>query len=424
MAWPPSLRLHVTRARYTARRRRAGPGGSVTPAIGKGGIAMADSEHSSQPSGRSGPLRDVRIVEIGGIGAGPFGAMVLADMGADVVRVDRPGTRPEDPLMGGRGKRSVVADLKSPAGRELVLDLVRQADGLIEAFRPGVAERLGIGPEDCARVNDRLVYGRATGWGQEGPWNQMAGHDINYIALSGVLGLVGRAGEAPLPPLNLVGDFGGGGLLLAFGMVCALLEARSSGQGQVVDGAMVDGSALLATMIYEMAATGSWREERGTNALDGGSPYYDTYETADGKWVAVGAMERQFFAAFTELIGIAGPDLPRQSDRSRWPELRDRIAAAIKQRTRDEWTEAAGGTDTCLVPVLSLSEVASHPHNAARGTFVTIDGVLQPAPAPRFSKTPAGLPEPPPVPGADLRAVLDDWGIEASVHERLLTPGL
>jgi alpha-methylacyl-CoA racemase len=311
----------------------------------------------------------------------------------------------------GRNRRSIAIDLKAEEGLSLLLDLVGRADGVIEAFRPGVAERLGFGPEACLARRPQLIYGRATGWGQEGPWRMMAGHDINYIALSGVLSMVGRPGEAPVPPLNLVGDFGGGGMMLAFGMVCAMLEARISGVGQVVDGAMVDGSALLATMFFEMVERGMWSEERGTNALDGGAPYYDSYETADAKWVAVGAVEPQFWAAFVELLGIGGPDLPDQMNQATWPELRARIAEAINTRTRDEWAELAGGTDTCLTPILTPREVLDHPHNRERQSFVMVGDSLQPAPAPRFSRTAPAAPTPPPATGADAHSILADWGL-------------
>ncbi len=372
------------------------------------------------PTTGGGPLTGVRVVEIAGLGAGPFCAMMLADMGADVVRVDRPGGSGDGGILG-RNRRSVEIDLKSDPGRALLLDLVCRADGLIEAFRPGVAERLGFGPEVCHAVRPVLVYGRATGWGQEGPWSAMAGHDINYIALSGVLSMVGPRGGPPVPPLNLVGDFGGGGLLLAFGMVCALLEARASGVGQVVDGAMVDGSALLATMFFEMTARGRWSEDRGTNALDGGAPYYDTYETSDGKWVAVGAVESQFWTAFVDLVGIAGPDLPDPADRAAWPRLRERIAAAIATRTRDEWDALAAGTDTCLAPILTPSEAPEHPHNLQREGFVLVGEARQPAPAPRFSRTVPRRPRPAPLSGSDARNVLADWGFtddETAAYER------
>jgi len=375
----------------------------------------------AQSSGRTthGPLAGVRIVEIAGLGAGPFCAMLLADMGADVVRVDRP-TDTGDGGVLGRNRRSIALDLKTDSGRSLLFELVRRADGLVEAFRPGVAERLGFGPESCHAENPRLVFGRATGWGQEGPWRMMAGHDINYIALSGVLSMIGPAGGAPVPPLNLVGDFGGGGLLLAFGMVCALLEARTSGVGQVVDGAMVDGSALLATMFFEMSARDRWSEERGTNVLDGGAPYYDTYETSDGKWVAIGAVESRFWEALVELLGMDASELPDKADVTNWPDLRRRIAAAIATRTRDEWGELAAGTDTCLAPVLTPREVRDHPHHRQRETFVMVGDTVQPAPAPRFSRTVPPLPTPARTAGSDARAVLADWGLtetEAAAYE-------
>jgi alpha-methylacyl-CoA racemase len=360
---------------------------------------------------RGGPLTGVRIVEVAGLGAGPFCAMMLADMGADVVRVDRPVVSVNGGVLG-RNRRSIAIDLKTEEGLSLLMDLVGRADGVIEAFRPGVAERLGFGPEACLARKPQLIYGRATGWGQEGPWRMMAGHDINYIALSGVLSMVGRPGEAPVPPLNLVGDFGGGGMMLAFGMVCAMLEARISGVGQVVDGAMVDGSALLATMFFEMIERGMWSEERGTNALDGGAPYYDSYQTADAKWVAVGAVEPQFWAAFVEMLGIGGPDLPDQMNQATWPELRARIAEAVKARTRDEWAELAAGTDTCLTPILTPREVLDHPHNRERQSFVMVGDSLQPAPAPRFSRTAPAPPTPPPTTGADALTILADWGLD------------
>jgi len=367
---------------------------------------------SARASGTTGggPLTGVRIVEIAGLGAGPFCAMMLADMGADVVRVDRT-TSAGDAGILGRNRRSIAIDLKSDPGRSLLFELIRRADGLVEAFRPGVAERLGFGPVACHAENPSLVYGRATGWGQDGPWRTMAGHDINYIALSGVLSMVGPKGVAPVPPLNLVGDFGGGGMLLAFGMVCAMLEARTSGEGQVVDGAMVDGSALLATMFFELSARGRWSDERGVNVLDGGAPYYDTYETADGKWVAVGAVESQFWGALVELLGIGGPDLPDQADVATWPALRGRIAAAIATRTRDEWGALAEGTDTCITPILTLGEVHDHPHHRQRESFVMVGDSLQPAPAPRFSRTVPRPPAPAPAVGSDAHAVLADWGL-------------
>jgi alpha-methylacyl-CoA racemase len=368
-----------------------------------------------------GPLTGIRIIEIAGLGAGPFCGMMLADMGADVIRVDRP-TAPGNGGVLGRNRRSIALDLKADAGRSLLFELIRRADGLVEAFRPGVAERLGFGPEACQAENPRLVFGRATGWGQEGPWRMMAGHDINYIALSGVLSMIGPEGGAPVPPLNLVGDFGGGGLLLAFGMVCALLESRTSGVGQVVDGAMVDGSALLATMFFEMSGRGRWSEDRGTNVLDGGAPYYDTYETADGKWVAIGAVESQFWEALVELLDIDALDLPDKADVAAWPLLRTRIAAAIATRTRDEWGELVAGTDACLAPILTPGEVHHHPHHRARESFIMVGDTLQPAPAPRFSRTAPHPPTPAPDHGSNAREVLADWGLtqtETDAYEEI-----
>ncbi len=359
-------------------------------------------------SAGGGPLTGLRIVEIAGLGAGPFCAMMLADMGADVVRIDRPGA-PGDGGVLGRNRRAIEIDLKSESGLALLFELIRRADGLIEAFRPGVAERLGFGPTACLGERPSLIYGRATGWGQVGPWRMMAGHDINYIALSGVLSMIGPKGGDPVPPLNLVGDFGGGGMVLAFGMVCALLEVRASGVGQVVDAAMTDGSALLATMFFELTGRHRWTEERGTNVLDGGAPYYDTYRTADGKWVALGAVESQFWSAFVDLVGLDVSDLPDRGDRSSWPRLRERIAAAIATRTRDEWGELVSGTDTCLTPVLTPREVHDHPHHRLRESFVTVGDTLQPAPAPRFSRTVPNRPTPASAARTDGRDVLADW---------------
>ena len=364
----------------------------------------------------SGPLAGVRVLEVAGIGPGPFCAMVLADMGADVLRIDRagavrggdPSSPPTDVL--NRGRRSVGVDLKHPDGAALVLRLVESADALVEGFRPGVAERLGIGPDECLARNSRLVYGRMTGWGQDGPYAAAAGHDINYIALSGVLHAVGREGGAPVPPLNLVGDFGGGGLLLAFGVVCGVLEARSSGRGQVVDAAMVDGAALLSTMVHGFLAAGLWEDRRGVNLLDTGAWFYDVYETADGRWVSVGSLEPQFFAELVARVGL-GDDVPAQYDRSSWPAMRERLAAAFRTRTRDEWCELLEGTDVCFAPVLSLGEAPAHPHNAHRGTFTEVAGVVQPAPAPRFSRTPGAVARPPAHAGQHTDEALADWGI-------------
>ncbi|MHB1854398.1 MAG: CaiB/BaiF CoA transferase family protein, partial [Acidimicrobiales bacterium] len=340
----------------------------------------------------SGPLAGVRVLEVAGIGPGPFAAMMLSDMGAEVIRVDRaqsvrggdPSHPPADIM--NRGRRSIGLDLKHPDGVETLLRLVESADALIEGFRPGVAERLGIGPEECLERNPALVYGRMTGWGQEGPYAPMAGHDINYIALSGTLHSIGRAGGPPVPPLNLVGDFGGGGMLLAFGVACALVEAANSGQGQVVDAAMVDGAAVLATFIHGLTSMGLWQEERGTNLLDTGAHFYDVYETADGRYVSIGSIEPQFYAELLRLTGLdSDPEMAGQMDRSRWPVLKDRLAGVFKTKTRDEWCELMEGTDVCFAPVLAPSEAPDHPHNVARGTFVEVAGIRQPGPAPRFS---------------------------------------
>jgi alpha-methylacyl-CoA racemase len=362
----------------------------------------------------SGPLSGVRVVEIAGIGPGPFCALMLADMGAEVVRVDRPTApgaiaAPLDAM--NRGRRSVAVDLKHPDGVATVFELVERADALIEGFRPGVAERLGIGPEHCLARNPGLVYGRMTGWGQDGPYAAMAGHDINYIALAGALHPIGRYGGPPVPPLNLVGDFGGGGMLLAFGVVCGILEARSSGAGQVVDASMVDGAALLTTMFHSMIAAGAWNPERGTNVLDTGSHYYDVYECADGEYISLGAIEPQFYAQMCEKLGLSPDDVP-QHDKGRWPELKQRVAEAVRARTRAEWCAALEGTDVCFAPVLSMQEAPSHPHNVARGTFTRVDGILQPAPAPRFSRTPGSIAAPPARPGQHTDEILADWGFD------------
>jgi alpha-methylacyl-CoA racemase len=365
----------------------------------------------------SGPLEGVRIVELAGIGPTPFAGMMLTDAGADVVRIDRseraiypPNQEPHVDLMN-RGRRSVAVDLKHPDGVALVLQLVERADGLMEGFRPGVAERLGLGPDQCLARNPKLVYGRMTGWGQEGPMATAAGHDIDYIALAGVLDPIGRAGERPVPPLNLVGDFGGGGMLLAFGMLAAILHAGRTGEGQVVDAAMVDGAAALMTLTYTLLATGMWREERGTNLLDTGAPFYEVYETSDGGYMAVGAIEPQFYAELIKLTGLAEEDLPEQMDRDEWPKMKERFAAVFATKTRDEWTSIFEGSDACVAPVLSMTEAPDHPHNARRGTFCEVAGVLQPAPAPRFSATPSSIRWPPPNPGQRADEALSDWGV-------------
>jgi alpha-methylacyl-CoA racemase len=354
-----------------------------------------------------------------GIGPAPFAGMMLSDMGAEVLRVDRAqsvheGARPALSDVLGRGRRSVGVDLKHPQGREAVLRLVEGADALIEGFRPGVTERLGIGPDDCLARNPRLIYGRMTGWGQEGPYAATAGHDINYIALSGTLAMIGRAGEAPVPPLNLVGDFGGGGMVLAFGVVCGLLEASRSGQGQVIDSAMVDGAALLAAMIHGFRSTTMWGD-RGTNLLDTGAWFYEVYETADGGHISFGSIEPQFFQEMLRITGLAddidglGP-VPDQNDRKTWPAMKKRMAALVKTRTRDEWCKLLEGSDACFAPVLGPAEAPHHPHNRLRGTFAEIDGVVHPAPAPRFSRTAAEIGGPPTHPGEHTDEALRDWG--------------
>lgn len=371
-----------------------------------------------------GPLHGVKIIEIAGIGPGPFAAMMLADMGAEVIRVDRAQSvtgdfsRPNLDVLN-RGRRSVGVDLKNPDGVETVLRLVEQADALIEGFRPGVTERLGIGPDTCMARNGRLVYGRMTGWGQEGPYAQAAGHDINYIALAGTLAHLGRKGEKPTPPLNLVGDFGGGGMLLAFGVACALVEAGRSGEGQVVDAAMVDGAATLMAMMWGFRAIGMFSEERGVNLLDTGAPFYDTYETSDGKYIAIGSIEPQFYAELLERAGIAGEDLPHQMDPSGWAATKELFAAHFKTKTRDEWCALMEATDVCFAPVLTMSEAADHPHIRARGTIVERDGVAQPAPSPRFSRTPGEISRGPSWPGQDTDGVLADWGIPPEEISRL-----
>ena len=373
-----------------------------------------------------GPLEGFKIIEMAGIGPGPFAAMMLADMGAEVVRVDRlayrGGADPTRDILN-RGRASVGVDLKHPDGVQLVLRLAENADGLIEGFRPGVMERLGLGPDECLARNPRLVYGRMTGWGQDGPLAQAAGHDIDYIAIAGALNNFTRKGERPVPPLNMVGDFGGGGMLLAFGVVCGLLEAGRSGKGQVVDAAMVDGAAVLMTMIYAFMAMGIWQDDPGTNILDTGAPFYEVYECADGKFLAVGAIETQFYAELLKHTGLDGDDLPFQLDRPQWPAMKERFAALFKTKTRDEWAQILEGTDACAAPVLSLSEAHAHPHNRARGTFVEKDGILQPAPAPRFSRTPPDISRPPSAPGADTNEVLGAWGFDATEIAKLREAG-
>jgi len=365
----------------------------------------------------SGPLEGVRIVELAGLGPAPFAGMMLADAGADIIRIDRadratypPREEPHVDLMN-RGRRSVAVDLKHPDGVALVLRLLEGADGLMEGFRPGVAERLGLGPDECLARNPKLVYGRMTGYGQDGPMAQAAGHDIDYIALSGALESIGRAGERPLPPLNLVGDFGGGGMLLAYGMVAAILGARSTGKGQVIDAAMVDGAASLMTMTYTLRAAGAWHDGRGTNLLDTGAHFYEVYETSDGGYMGVGAIEPQFYAELMRLLGLADEDRTTQMDRTTWPAMKERFTAIFASRTRAEWEAVFAGSDACVAPVLSAVEAPDHPHNKARGTFIEVAGVVQPAPAPRFLSTPGSIRRPPPNPGQHADEALADWGM-------------
>jgi alpha-methylacyl-CoA racemase len=360
----------------------------------------------------SGPLAGVRVVELAGLGPGPHAAMLLADLGASVVRVQRPGQLTpagETPDFQIRNRRVVEADLKDAGQRDRVLDLVRFADVLVEGFRPGVAERLGVGPTDCAALNPRLVYARMTGWGQDGPQASRAGHDINYLSGLGVLNAIGRPGEAPVPPLNLVGDFGGGSLYLVVGVLSALLERATSGRGQVVDAAIVDGASHLAHVLWSQRGRGRWSDDRGSNTLDGGAPFYDTYPTADGRYVAVGALEPQFYALLLAGLGLADADLPAQRDRAGWPALRAAFAAAFRTRTRDEWTEVFAGTDACVTPVLTFAEAREDAHVVARGTLLEVDGVAQPAPAPRFSRTPPARPTAPPDTAEPITAVIDEW---------------
>jgi alpha-methylacyl-CoA racemase len=377
-----------------------------------------------------GPLQGITVIELAGIGPGPFCAMMLADMGANVIRIDRAGSvqggdpadPPKDTLT--RNRRSVGIDLKNPDGVEAVLKMVESADAIMEGFRPGVTERLGLGPDDCLARNPRIVYGRMTGWGQEGPYAQAAGHDINYIALAGALDPIGRRGQGPVPPLNLIGDFGGGGMYLAFGLVCGILEARQSGQGQVVDVAMVDGAASLMNMFWAMKANGLWVDERGSNLLDTGSHFYDVYQCADGEYISVGSIEPQFYAELLEKSGLGEqPDLPPQMDRDQWPAMKERIAAIFASKTRDEWCQLMEHSDVCFAPVLSMDEATRHPHNVERGTFVEAHGLTQAAPAPRFSRTEPTIDRPAPHPGQHTDEVLADAGLDPDDIEKLRQTG-
>ena len=367
-----------------------------------------------------GPLAGFKIIEMAGIGPAPMCAMLLADLGATVLRIDR--QQPSGLGLPGdarfnimnRSRHAIAVDLKHPEGVALVLRLVGAADALIEGFRPGVMERLGLGPEPCLARNPKLVYGRMTGWGQTGPLAEAAGHDLNYIALAGVLHSIGRAGQPPTPPLNLVADFGGGALYLAFGLACGLLEAQRSGKGQVVDAAMVDGAASLMTMFYALHAAGSFTASRGENALDSGAFFYDVYQCADGKYVSVAPIEDKFLEEFLRRMEIDPAEMPPKMERRRWPEAKAKLAARFKRKTRDEWCRLLEGSDACFAPVLSLAEAPGHPHNVARQSFVEIDGIVQPSPAPRFSRTPAGRPTPPEIPGERGVASLAQWGLPAA----------
>jgi len=374
-----------------------------------------------------GPLEGLRIVEIAGIGPGPFAAMLLSDMGADIVRVDRPGSKMSKEVATAqilnRGRPSVAVDLKDPRGIEVVLRLIEQADGLIEGFRPGVMERLGLGPDVCLGRNPRLVYGRMTGWGQEGPLAPTAGHDIDYIALSGALGAMAREGEKPLPPLNLVGDFGGGGMVMAFGMMCGVYEAQRSGRGQIIDAAMVDGASLMMSMFWGMRGIGAWSDRPGTNILDSGAHFYNVYETADGRHLALGAIEPQFYAELLRGLGFSADELPPQGDKSQWPAMKQKFAARIKEKSMDEWTAVFDGTDACVAPVRLFDDALTDPHNSSRNSFVHVDGIAQPAPVPRFSRTKATIARGADVPGASTDEALGAWGFAATEIDALRAAG-
>lgn len=375
----------------------------------------------------TGPLHGIKIVEMAGLGPAPFCAMLLSDMGAEVIRIEQKMTSGRAPLriapeprfdVLARGRRSLAIDLKKPGATETVIDLIAGADAVVEGFRPGVMERLGLGPDPCLERNPALVYGRMTGWGQSGPLANAVGHDLNYIAISGALHAIGTR-ERPQVPLNLVGDFGGGAMLLGFGIACALVEARNSGKGQVVDAAMSDGAALLSSMMYGLHAAGIWNNQRRNNLLDGAAHFYDTYECQDGKFIALGAIEPRFYAEFLNLAGIDDPAFKAQLDKRKWPELKAKLEALFKTRTRDAWCKLLEGTDACFAPILDWDEAPEHPHNRARNTFIDIEGVTQPAPAPRFSRTPTAKPAPPAATGADTDAVLADWGIDPARITRL-----
>jgi alpha-methylacyl-CoA racemase len=373
--------------------------------------------------GPQGPLSGLKVLEFAGIGPGPFCGMLLSDLGADVVRIDRKGSGRSSPAdVTARGRRSVALDLKSPAAVETCLKLMEGADGIIEGFRPGVMERLGLGPDVALARNPKLVYGRMTGWGQTGPYAKAAGHDMNYIAITGALAAIGT-GDKPVPPLNLVGDFGGGALYLAFGLLAGVIHARATGQGQVIDCAMSDGAASLMAMFYGFKAGGMWNEGRRSNLLDGGAHFYDTYQCSDGKWISIGSIEPQFYLLLLEKTGITDPQFQHQMSREEWPQLREKLAAVIATKTRDDWCALMDGTDVCFAPVLTMDEAPAHAHNAARQTFVEVAGVTQPAPAPRFSATPGAIQGPPPKIGADNDTALGDWGFSADAIAALKAQG-
>ncbi len=370
-----------------------------------------------------GPLSTLKVLEFAGIGPGPFCGMLLSDLGADVVRIDRKGAgRAGKADITARGRRSIAMDLKSPAAVEACLKLMETSDAVFEGFRPGVMERLGLGPDVALGRNPRLVYGRMTGWGQTGPYAKAAGHDMNYIAISGALSAIGTT-DKPVPPLNLVGDFGGGALYLAFGLLAGVLHARASGEGQVIDCAMSDGAASLMAMFYGFKAAGAWTSHRRDNLLDGGAHFYDTYQCADGAWISIASIEPQFYALLLEKTGITDPEFTNQMDRARWPDLKARLAKVIAAKPRDAWLRLMEGTDVCFAPVLDLDEAPLHPHNRARATFLDIDGVIQPAPAPRFSKTPGAVAGPPPGIGAHSREALADWGVTVAEIDALAAAG-
>ena len=360
----------------------------------------------------SGPLAGIRIVEIAALGPAPFAGMMLADHGAEVICIQRPGASWRRTDILNRSRRSIVLDLKQPAALDAARRIIASSDGFIEGFRPGVMERLGLGPDELLRRTPRLVYGRMTGWGQTGSYSQSAGHDINYISVSGALHAFGRAGDKPTPPINVAGDFGGGGMMLAFSMVSALLHARFTGQGQVIDCAMTEGSALLMSMIWGFRAAGEWSDARGVNLLDTGAHFYDTYETRDGRFISLGAIEPQFYRQLRELLGLVDPAFDEQNDRARWPELKVKLAAVIARKTRDEWCALLEGTDTCFAPVMGIDEAPTHKHMQERQAFVSVDGIMQPAPAPRYSVTCNDLPRPPPAPGTDTDDILRECGYD------------